>query len=247
MDSMILMVCPHDTAGDPLKWFQFAFYLTKYCEISTKHFKCLDFVEFHDKMADADIVYANPQDSLELMNKLNFIPLVHSVNLYDEIVFIANKEVSNDSLKGLNGEECVSCNGMMVTKVGIKKLLDQNIKPSKIYSKNNWMAVFKAVSQGEKPYGFVYKDFFDGLTELSKESVKKIGETNEKSIFHSIFINPKYQNKAEKITHFLTQANEAEKGVLALKRINIERFIPAVPEEIIQFKKIQVLGSDFME
>lgn len=36
MITMTMMVCPHDTAGDPIKWFQFAHYLTKYCATSTK-------------------------------------------------------------------------------------------------------------------------------------------------------------------------------------------------------------------
>ncbi|HFC29555.1 MAG TPA: hypothetical protein ENJ44_00765, partial [Oceanospirillales bacterium] len=141
MKSMTLMVCPHDTAGNPIKWFQFAQYLTKYCEISTKYYKCLDFVEFHTKMSEADLVYANPQDSLELLLKYNFVPVVHSSNLYDEIVFIANNDANSDSLDVFNEAECLSCNGMMVTRVGIKGLLEKGIKPAKIYSKDNWMAV----------------------------------------------------------------------------------------------------------
>jgi ABC-type molybdate transport system substrate-binding protein len=247
MTSMTLMVCPHDTAGDPIKWFQFAQYLTKYCETSTKYYKCLDFVEFHHKMSEADIVYANPQDSLELLEKFNYLPVVHSTNLYDEIVFIANNEVKSDSLEDLNGSECLSCNGMMVTRIGIKGLLEQNIKPSKIYSKDNWMAVVKAVSQGEKPYGFVYKDFYDGLNNLSKSLVTKIAETSQQSIFHSIFIKAEHLDKKDKIADILMQAHNEKKGIVTLKDVNIEKFIPVTAEEVLNFKSLLDLESEIME
>jgi len=247
MNSMTLMVCPHDTAGDPIKWFQFAQYLTKRCNSSTKYFKCLDFVEFHQKMSEADIIYANPQDSLALLEKYNYRPLVHSTNLYDEIVFIANNDVKHNSLDDLNSSECISCNGMMVTRVGIKGLFDRNIRPKKIYSKDNWMSVVKSVSQGEKPYGFVYKDFYDGLNQLSQGMVTKLDETSERSIFHSIFVKPEHFNKAEVITKVLTSAHEDASGIDALKAINVEKFIPASVDEVMQFKSHLSLGSDLLE
>ena len=246
MSSMNLMVCPHDTAGDPIKWFGFALYLTKYCNTSTKYYKCLDFVEFHTKMSEADIVYANPQDSLELLEKHDFVPIVHSTNLFDEIVFIANNDVDSDSLEVLNGSDCISCNGMMVTRVGIKGLLDKGIKPNKIYSKDNWMAVVKAVSQGEMPYGFVYKDFYDGLNKLSKSMVTKIGETNERSIFHSVFISKDHLDKKEALTQILTQAHKDEKGKETLSSVNVEKFITVTKEEVSGFKSLLDLGSDLL-
>jgi len=247
MSAMNLMVCPHDTAGDPLKWFEFALYLTKYCKTSTAYYKCLDFIEFHEKMPTADMIYANPQDSLELLEKHDFVPLVHSINLYDEIVFIANNDVGSSSLDALNGSECISCNGMMVTRVGIKGLLEKDIKPSKIYSKANWMAVVKAVSQGEKPYGFVYKDFYEGLNKLSKSMITKIDETYEKSIFHSVFIKSKHLDKAEKLTEILTAAHNDEKGQFVLDRINVEKFIAVGKDEILSFKELLSLGSELLE
>lgn len=247
MDSMNLMVCPHDTAGDPLKWFQFAFYLTKYCSVSTKHYKCFDFIEFHEMMSGADIIYANPQDSLELIETFNFVPLVRSVNLYDEVVFIANKEVKSNSIHAIDGQECISCNGMMVTKVGLKSLLDKQIRPAKIHSKTNWTAVVKAISQGEKSYGFVYKDFYDGLNSLTKNSVNKIGESEDKKIFHSFFINAKHQNRADYFTKLLAHTHKTEVGKLALKRVNIEKLIPVYPKDIIQFKNLLSFGSKFMK
>ena len=244
---MTLMVCPHDTAGDPIKWFQFALYLTKYGKMSTKYYKCLDFVEFHHKMFEADIIYANPQDSLELMDKHNFIPLLHSSNLYDEIVFIANNEENSNSLTDIDANDCLSCNGMMVTRIGIEALLQQQIKPNKIYSKDNWMAVVKGVSQGERPFGFVYKDFYDGLNNLSKSLVTKIGETSQHSIFHSIFIKAEHKDKSEAIIQILGNAHLEEKGREALKAVNIDQFIPVTTEEILSFKSLLSLQSEIME
>lgn len=245
--SMTLMVCPHDTAGDPLKWFQFAQYLTKYCATSTKYYKCLDFVEFHTKMPEADIIYANPQDSLELLTKFDYVPVVHSSNLYDEIVYIANNDVKNESLEDINQNKCLSCNGMMVTRIGIKGLLEKGLVPKKIYSKDNWMAVVKAVSQGEKSFGFVYKDFYDGLNKLSQSLVTNIGETKEHSIFHSILIKKEHVDKKDKIAEILMNAHNEKKGRVTLADINIEKFIKVTMDEIMGFKSLLDLKSEIME
>ena len=107
---MKLMVCPHDTAKDPDKWFLFAAYLSKKFQMSIKYCQCMDFAEFHSKMTEADIIYANPQDSLTLVEEYDYIPLVHSTNLYDEIVYIANSEVENQSIMALYNQDCISCN-----------------------------------------------------------------------------------------------------------------------------------------
>lgn len=241
------MVCPHDTAGDPIKWFQFSQFISKYAQVSTIFYQCMDFVEFHDKMNEADLIYANPQDSMELQNKYGFLPLLHSSNLFDEIVFIANKDANHDSLEDIQDQKCVSCNSMMVTRVGIKSLNNKNIQPNSINSKDNWMAVFKAVSQGEYPYGFVYKDFYDGLSELSKNMVHKIGESNEHSVFHSLFINPKHIDFKQQLIKILSEAHLSEKGQRVLSDINIEKFITVSKTEILQFKSLLSLGSEIMK
>ncbi len=246
MASMTMMVCPHDTAGDPVKWFQFAQFITKYCHVSTKYYKCLDFVEFHHKMSEADLVYANPQDSLTLLEKFDYVPLVHSTNLYDEIVFVAHNEADASSLAVLAGSECLSCNGMMVTRVGVKALQDQGIAPARIDSRDNWMAVVKGVSQGECPYGFVYKDFYDGLNSLSQGQLQMIGETSEHSIFHSLFIKAEHAEHARAITDGLIVAHEDDKGRASLQGVNIDRFVPVSRDEILAFKSLLSVGADIM-
>ncbi|MFK5985265.1 MAG: PhnD/SsuA/transferrin family substrate-binding protein [Pseudomonadota bacterium] len=247
MEHMIFMVCPHDTAKDPDKWFHFASYLSQNFHISIKYCPCLDFIEFHDKMMDADIIYANPQDSLALVEKFNYIPLVHSSNLYDEIVYIANNEVQNSSLEDIHSHQCVSCNSMMVTRVGVKCLEEKQIQPSKIISKNGWLPVVTSVYKGESPYGFVYKDFYDGLNKLSKSLVVKLGETGGKSIFHSILIHKKHQNKIKEITQLLLDTHLNENGKNILNRVNIEKFVLTSKEEINQFKELLNTGSEIME
>ncbi len=247
MASMTMMVCPHDTAGDPVKWFQFAQFISKYCQVSTKYYKCLDFVEFHQKMSEADLVYANPQDSLTLLEKFGYVPLVHSTNLYDEIVFIAAKDADATALSALDGSECLSCNGMMVTRVGVKALQDEGILPAVIDSKDNWMAVVKAISQGEKPYGFVYKDFYDGLNNLSQGQVNIIAETSERSIFHSLFIKAEHAAaNGQAICAGLMAAHDDAKGMASLQGINVEQFVPVSRDEILQFKSLLAMGADIM-
>ena len=136
---------------------------------------------------------------------------------------------------------------MMVTRIGIKGLIEQGIKPKKIHSKDNWMAVVKAVSQGEKPYGFVYKDFYDGLNKLSQGMVTKLGETSEQSIFHSVFIKSEHVDKAQTVTDILLEAHKKVKGNETLKAVNVEKFTVVTKEEVLNFKSLLELESEIME
>lgn len=247
MEQMKFMVCPHDTAKDPDKWFHFAAYFSKRLNISLKYVQCMDFVEFHSKMTDADVIYANPQDSLQLVEQHDYIPLVHSSNLFDEIVYIANSEQQPVELTKIDQQECLSCNQMMVTRVGIKGLMNQQLSPKAIENRDSWLAVLSSVYKGEKPYGFLYKDFYDGLNKLSKSVIVKLGETTDQSIFHSIFIKKQHAAQSQRFTERFMTTHEESEGQQILAKVNIEKFIPTNVDEIKQFSGLLDLGSELMQ
>lgn len=239
MSIIKLMVCPHDTAKNPENWYNVAQYLTQNIASSVLFEKSIDFPDFHEKLISSGLVYANPQDSLRLIKEHGYIPLARPSNLSDEIIFVAKKSLETPKMEDLANKVITSVDSMMVTKVGLKCLLDHNISPLNIDSKPSWMAVVKSIFRGEADYAMVYKDFYEGLNNLSRSGLQKIGETSDGTIHHNILISPALAESTDLIQQCLTQMHEhSERSQNLLSALNIEKFIPVSKDEILKFEAL---------
>ncbi len=247
MDNIKLMVCPHDTASNPDKWFHLAQFLSKNITAAVKFHQCLDFGEFHQQLTEGGLIYANPQDSLRLIEEHGYIPVVRSSNLFDEIVFIANESIETPQVSDFNGDDVVSVNSMMVTRVGVQYLFDNNIRPKTISSKASWMAVVKSIYRGEAKFALVYKDFYDGLTELTKRGLQTLDQTEDGTIYHSFLVAPELASMANEIQQHLLGMNSGEdRAKHILKELGMDQFIAVSREDILEFKTLATLGSEIM-
>lgn len=239
MNKLTLMVCPHDTAKKPDRWFRFAQYLSLHTDVIVHFELAMDFQEFHQKMKDADIVYANPADTITLLAN-NFISVARSRNLYDEVVFIANHQLNNPSLESFQGSKLVSVRSMLATKVGLNTLESQGIKPSAVIDKPTWLAVIKAIANQETDasLGFVYKDTYDELGEATKNLVHYISTSEQKTAFHQLVLSSKATQIQENLTSILLGMNENPKGKDILQELNIEQWIIPQQSEIDAMKQV---------
>lgn len=239
MNKLTLMVCPHDTAKKPDRWFRFAQYLSLNLD-ATVHFElAMDFQEFRQKMNDADIVYANPGDTVSLLHN-NFISVARSSNLYDEVVFVAHPDLDNPSLQSFQGSKLVSVVNMVATKVGLNALEVQGIKPSEVIDKPSWLAVVKAIANKETDasLGFVYKDTYDELGETTKSLVKYIATSERKTVFHELVLASKAMQIQKSLTSVLLEMNQNPKGKDILNELNIEQWIIPNESEIEKLKQV---------
>jgi len=110
MDNIKFLVCPHDTASNPDKWYHFAQYLTQEISSSVHFEQSMDFPDFHQQLKSGGLIYANPQDSLKLINEHQYTPIARSSNLFDEIVFVANKTVEAPLISDLSAADIISVN-----------------------------------------------------------------------------------------------------------------------------------------
>ena len=62
MDKIDLVVCPHDTARNPERWFLFAQHLGKLCDKIISFKSSIDFKEFHEKVLSAKGKYLVLED-----------------------------------------------------------------------------------------------------------------------------------------------------------------------------------------
>ena len=242
-----LMVCPHDTANNPDKWFHLAHYLTHGITNSIMFEKSLDFPDFHEQLTSGGLIYANPQDSVKLIKEHGYTPITRPSNLHDEIVFIANTSIENPQITDLANSEIISVNSMLVTRVGIKHLLDRDLKPALIKPAESWMAVVKDIFRNNEKYGFVYKDFYEGLNSLSRNGLQKISETTGGTIHHCFLVSPELESLANSLQScLLNMHNESERSKDILASLNVEQFLPVSKEEILNFESLSTLGDELM-
>ena len=232
MSKLNLMICPHDTAKKPEKWFLFVQYLNLNLDFTVHFTISLDFKEFHDQLSTADIVYANPADGVNLVTKEQFIPIVRSTNLFDEVVFIANPNLNNPSLQSYQGSKVVTVNSM-VTKLATSILQRQDIMPTEVVNKESWLGVVNAVAKDEASLGFVYKDTYDELSLKTKEMVIAIATSTEHKAFHALYLNPKARDHAQAISSVLQQMHLNPSGLDVLQELKVEAW-ELVPADALQ-------------
>ena len=241
MTTIKLMVCPHDTAKNPENWYKLALYLTKNIGNSVIFKQSIDFPDFHQQLTNAELIYANPQDSVKLIKEHGYLPIARPSNLSDEIVFVANKNLSSPKITDLTGSAISTVGSMMVAKVGIIHLLKNGIRPAKVDSKKSWMAVVKSIFRCEADYAMIYKDFYDSLTEMSKSGLQKIDETRNGEIHHNVLISPKLKDSAQTIQNCLLNMHENNNcGQEILTALNIKTFITINNDDILNFENLHI-------
>ncbi|HEY9834571.1 MAG TPA: PhnD/SsuA/transferrin family substrate-binding protein [Stenomitos sp.] len=240
MSKLNLMVCPHDTAKKPERWFRFVQYLNHYLDVGVHLKISLDFNDFHQHLDTADLVYSNPADSLYLVEKKGFSSLVRPTNLYDEVVFIANRDISNPTLESLQGETIATVKSMLPTKVALQMLKAHGISSTPLLDKPSWLSVVNTVSKKEALYGIVYKDTYDELSPKTKEMVNVFAISDERSIFHSINLAATAIAHKRNIEDILLKMNTDAAGKEVLQELNIEGWCAIAPDEM---SKIQYIVS----
>lgn len=240
MTTLTLMVCPHDTANNPDRWYLFAQYLSQTLAVSLSFDLALDFADFRERLPQADLVYANPADSLTLLDQ-GFVSLARPANLYDEVVFIANHDSVNPSIHTIQGQEIASVTTMLATKVGLRFLKRQGVQPVRVLHRDSWLGVIGSVWRGEAPFGIVYKDTFNELSDQGKCMCVHVATSDERMMFHSIVAGRKATEYQNSIGEVLLNMDTDEKGLAVLYELHIPQWLPVHPDEV---ETIRTLAKD---
>ncbi|MEW6569514.1 MAG: PhnD/SsuA/transferrin family substrate-binding protein [Chloroflexota bacterium] len=224
MQRLDLMVCPHDTARNPERWFLFAQYLSHHLGDSVHFEQSLDFAEFQANMAQADLVYANPQHALKLAEGEGFLPLARASNLYDEAVLVTCAECEA-AAADFHQARVATVPSMLVTQVALKSLSRSGIAPQDLQPAANWMGVVQALYKGEARFGILYKDFYEGMSNLSRKQVRVVGETTERSVYHCFMLAPRHAGRAPALQQVLLGMAGDARGATILQELHMDRLI----------------------
>ncbi len=216
-------ICPHDTTKNKVVWFEFITYISRKTDLKFSVENCLDFDCYYKTFPYIDFIYANPLDALKIHKERNFIPVAGNDN-YDEVVIIANEKEKPD-LEAISGNTVLCVKNQFASFLGVHILQKKGIDFYLDY-RNSWQSVLNDVAKGEAPYGFVYKDFWVHLSELSKKGVILIHESNEKVSSHILMVSPEHKENRDKILNVLEEMPNDQEGNEILKKLNINKWYP---------------------
>jgi ABC-type phosphate/phosphonate transport system substrate-binding protein len=238
MSKVLFMVCPHDTAKEPDRWYRLEQYLVRATGIEIQFELSLDFEDFHANLGKADIVYANPTDTLKLISGRSFTPLVRPITNFDEAVLAANTDIANPAIESLQGAELATVKGLIPTNIALHMLTEKGITPATVHHKESWQSVISSIWGGEVPFGVIYKDTYDHLSDQGKGMVNVFAISDEKKAFHSINISPALAAQQQVLTDKLLEMHTDEAGGEVLQELALGQWVPVTQNEIEQMQKL---------
>lgn len=238
MHSMSLAVCPHDTIRNADGWYRLVQCLTQRMDVKVRFSPSLDFDDFHDSFSSADLVYANPSDALRLIDQHGYTPLARPAGIYDEALVVAGPEVSALTLESLAGAELAIIEGMLPTKLGLRLLRSKGIEPAALIRRDSWLAVMSSLWRGEAPYGILYRDAYDDLSDQGKAMVQVITATSERSAFHLLCAGPGLTCPCDALTATLLAMADDSAGKQVLDDMHFSGWAKVSPEELSQMRSI---------
>jgi len=214
-------VCPHDSVKNKRLWIEFVVFLGQKTGLPITLVNCFDFECYYRSFGEIDLSYSNPLDALKLEEDRGFVPVAGNDN-YDEVITVAG-EGADEDIRAMDGREVLAVENQFATYLGCKILKAKGINAVVVY-RNSWQEVLKEVATGKYLYGFLYKDFWDQLSDLSKRGVKVIYESREGLASHLIMISPEMAQQKGVILGVLEEMQESEEGKGIMRGLRINRW-----------------------
>ena len=163
------------------------------------------------------MAYSNPIDSLALEEKRGFLPVAGNDN-YDEVIIFTKKGGSGE----ISGKKVGCVKDQFATFLGIKALKDMGVSGIDIKYYNSWQSVVSGVVKGEVDVGFLYKDFYDQLSNLSGRDIEVLYVSKSKLFSHLFVVSPERKDFREKLLEVLLELDE--EGKKLVENLGIKRF-----------------------
>lgn len=238
MTNLTFLVCPHDTSSNPIRWQMISQYLSEQLSQSVQFELMLDFNDFRQNMDSADIVYANPSDTIHLIDTKGFVPIARPKNVYDEAMLVANTEIGSPTIESLQGVPVASVKKMLITNIALRMLKKQSIAPSEIADHDSWMAVISSVWRKDVDFGIVYKDTYNDLSDQGKSMVQLISTSNERVAFHSLLVGNNATPKRAEIEQIIMNMHTEDRCKDILAEHCFDQWEAVSQDEVAQMRQV---------
>lgn len=154
----------------------------------------------------ADIVYANPFDSTDMIREQGYIPFARPAARYDEMVIATGAQSAASRVEDLKpGLSIALTDNKDVKLIGLRLLEPADITEATV----NWVPVdtYQAAARlaikGEVDASFFLAEAFASLTRITRSQLKVLVESKIRDISHVLIAHPRVQPQIDTISQAL--------------------------------------------
>lgn len=219
-------------------WYLMNTYLQKQLGIGLRFSPFNSFDEARNAVlaGQFDLVYANPFDAVQYIQKLGFQSLAKPAEHFDEVLLCSQAGGPLGSYADLPAEIRVASASekTLIHMVGLFLLDKADIDRARLRFEytESYQGVIKALIQGRADLGFVFNEVHGAASGLIRDRLQVIDQSDDAFAFHSFCISPRLAEHADAIRETLVGMRQDEKGQAVLKDIGFQGFEAVAPEEI---------------
>jgi ABC-type phosphate/phosphonate transport system substrate-binding protein len=236
VNDLRLMVCPHDAVRNPGGWRHLVRYLSARLDSQIDFAAALDFTDFHQRMAQADVVYASATDALRLIDGGGFCAVARPAGIYDEALLVAGPDGPLPAVEALHGAAVASVEHLLPTRLALTMLRERGIVPASLAHRDSWLSVVRSVWNGEVPFGILYRDAYNGLSPQGREMVRVLEATDGRSAFHLIAARADLGEGLAALAGALAAMPAHPAGVSALADLHTPAWLPVTDDDIARLR-----------
>lgn len=180
-----------------------------------------NFADYQEKLLEEpSLVYANPYDSVMLMKKKSYKPLLRPTFISDEVVLFAKINEPISKVEQVNNLYSVACmSDSFIERIGLIILEPSEMGKDDLEweSFDNFGGIFRKVLLEEKCLGIVRAEIFENLHLRLKENFKPIIKSSLSALFHTLLCSPNSEDLQLKILNKIDEINSQREILKALK------------------------------
>lgn len=191
----------------------------------------LDFADFHARLESTDLAYVNPADCYKLRTRCGFTPLARPAGLYDEALLVTAAG-SNLTIDKVAGAPVASVATMLPTKIALRMLRQRGVNPSNVAGCDSWLGVVRSVWGGDVPFGILYRDAYEDLSDQGKGMIQILARSDERIAFHCFSAGPRAADLHEELSALLLSMAADALGREILAELQVSAWAPISEAEL---------------
>lgn len=233
-------VSPDVHARDLSNWFILNTRLQKALAVSMHPKIYDDFADLHRAIDEGriDLVYANAADTALLVRKKGFTPVARAAGVSDEAIVVVAQESPVRSIEDLEAPLSAAATDAPDVERICRILLepaDLSAECPRIVVKRNYVLVAKAVIAGEVQAGFMLREAFEELAELTRKMLRPIIASKIYVVNHCLLAGPNLAGKRQGILFELAAISGDPAAQELLAGLGAPRGWSAMDEEEAEF------------
>jgi len=184
-----------------------------------------------------DMIYANPYDAAMLIREKGFVALTRPAEKVDEAVVVTRADAPYASVDDLKpGTRVAMTNDPAVNLLGMMMLEPVELDGSNIGVREvkSYAVAAKLLVQEKADVAFFLKEAFEKLTNLTREQLKVLVESQIEDLYHLFLVGPRLGEQREILRNLLVEMHTTPQGKDALDNLGFSRW-EAVSESDAEF------------